>query len=410
MPEPWRNRIIGHGEEAPDQLLANPRNFRIHPKGQQDALLGVMREVGIVDDVIVNKATGFVVDGHLRVALAISERQPTIPVKYVDLTEQEETLILATFDPISAMAASDKGQLDVLLRDVQSGEAAVQAMLGELAKASGLDYGKEPKEAPEPQSDKAAELQAKWGTQKGQVWELGQHRIACGDSTDAAHIARLMGGAKADCMWTDPPYGVEYVGKTKDALTIENDGADGLDALLQGLFAVADSVLVDGAAIYIAHPAGALSVTFGHRFLAQGWRLHETLVWVKDSMVLGHADYHYKHEPILYGYKPGNGRRGRGGQGWYGGNDQVSVFEVPRPKRSEAHPTMKPPELVRPMLQNSCPAGGLVYEPCCGSGSTMVAAEQLGMWCFASELSPAYCAVVLERLAAMGLAPRLANG
>lgn len=131
--ERWRNRIIGYGEEQPEQLLANPRNFRIHPKAQQDALLGVMREVGIVDDVIVNKATGFVVDGHLRVSLAISEGQPTVPVKYVDLTEAEEALILATFDPISAMAATDKEQLDALLREAQTGEAAVQEMLAELA-------------------------------------------------------------------------------------------------------------------------------------------------------------------------------------------------------------------------------------------------------------------------------------
>ena len=134
----WRNRIVGYGEEQPEQLLANPRNFRIHPKGQQDALLGVMREVGVVDDVIVNQQTGFVVDGHLRVALAISEHQPTVPVKYVDLTEQEEALILATFDPIAAMAATDKTQLDALLREVQSGEAGVQAMLAEVAERAGV--------------------------------------------------------------------------------------------------------------------------------------------------------------------------------------------------------------------------------------------------------------------------------
>lgn len=134
----WRNRIVGYGEEQPEQLLANPRNFRVHPKAQQDALLGVMREVGVVDDVIVNRETGFVVDGHLRVALAIGERQKTIPVKYVDLTEQEEALILATFDPIAAMAATDKAQLDALLREVSTEDAAVQAMLAEMAAKEGI--------------------------------------------------------------------------------------------------------------------------------------------------------------------------------------------------------------------------------------------------------------------------------
>lgn len=137
----WRNRIIGYGEESPEQLLANPRNFRVHPKSQQQALLGVMQEVGVVDAVMVNQRTGFVVDGHLRVALAISEKQPMVPVTYVDLSEDEEALILATFDPIAAMAATDKAQLDALLRDVQTGEAAVQEMLAELANGAPAVWG-----------------------------------------------------------------------------------------------------------------------------------------------------------------------------------------------------------------------------------------------------------------------------
>lgn len=128
----WRNRIVGHGEEAPDQLLANPANWRIHPKAQQDTLAGVLSEVGWVQNVIVNRRTGFVVDGHLRVALAISKQEPTIPVVYVDLEPHEEALILATIDPLAAMAATDKAQLDALLRDVETGDAAVMQMLAEL--------------------------------------------------------------------------------------------------------------------------------------------------------------------------------------------------------------------------------------------------------------------------------------
>jgi hypothetical protein len=135
----WRNRIVGHGEEAPDQLLANPKNWRIHPKGQQDALAGVLSDVGWVQPVLVNKQTGFVVDGHLRVQMAISHGDKAIPVTYVDLTEAEEAEILATFDPLGAMAAADKEQLDGLLREVQSGEAAVQQMLADLSAQYGLD-------------------------------------------------------------------------------------------------------------------------------------------------------------------------------------------------------------------------------------------------------------------------------
>jgi DNA modification methylase len=172
-------------------------------------------------------------------------------------------------------------------------------------------------------------------------------------------------------MWTDPPYGVSYVGKTKNKLTIQNDGAAGLEQFLLKAFSSANAqALADGAAVYVAHPAGVLQRDFTKAFVSSGWRIHQTLVWVKDSMVMGHSDYHYRHEPILFGYKLGKGRRGRGGAGWYGDNSQTSIFEVPRPKASEEHPTMKPPALVGRMIGNSCPKGGLVFDPFLGSGTT----------------------------------------
>ena len=114
-----------------------------------------------------------------------------------------------------------------------------------------------------------------------------------------------MGTDKAEVIWTDPPYGVEYVGKTKDALTIKNDGADGLDGLLKATFSCWEDVSIEGAAVYIAHPAGVLSLKFLQAFVDTGWRLHQTLCWNKETIVLGHSDYHYSHEPILFGYLPG---------------------------------------------------------------------------------------------------------
>lgn len=134
----WRNRIIATGDEAPDQLLANPKNFRRHPKHQQEALRGVLNEVGWVQDVIVNRTTGRLVDGHLRVELALRDGAATVPVKYVELSEAEEALILATFDPISALATADREQLDALLREVSTGEAGVQQMLADLAQREGI--------------------------------------------------------------------------------------------------------------------------------------------------------------------------------------------------------------------------------------------------------------------------------
>lgn len=134
----WKNRIVGSGEEKPDQLLANPLNFRVHPQGQQEALEGVLSEVGWVQEVIVNKTTGHLIDGHLRVTLAMRKGEGAIPVKYVELTEAEEKLILSTFDPISALAATDKEKLDELLQDVSSGSMAVQQLLSDLAEKAGI--------------------------------------------------------------------------------------------------------------------------------------------------------------------------------------------------------------------------------------------------------------------------------
>jgi DNA modification methylase len=150
----------------------------------------------------------------------------------------------------------------------------------------------------------------------------------------------------------------------------------------------------------VAHPAGPGSVVFLQAFLAQGWRLHQTLVWVKDHMVLGHGDYHYRHEPIAYGYAPGAGRWGRGAKGWYGGNDRSSVLEIPRPSASRDHPTVKPVELIRRCLANSTAEGDLVLDPFCGSGSTLVAAELLTLKGYGMEIDPAYCDVIVSRLEA----------
>ena len=235
-------------------------------------------------------------------------------------------------------------------------------------------------------------------TKPGDLWLLGPHRLLCGDATSAGDVATVMADEQAVCLWTDPPYGVEYEGGTKRKLTLRNDSAEGLSRLLEDSFAALDAVLASGAAVYIAHPAGALSVTFGSRFIAQGWRLHQTLVWIKDSLVIGHSDYHYRHEPVLFGYKAAQGRRGRGSGGWYGGNDCSSVFEVPRPKASPDHPTSKPVALVEAMVKNSSRSGGVVLDGFLGSGSTLIACERTGRRCFGLEIDPRYVDVARQPL------------
>ncbi len=147
-----------------------------------------------------------------------------------------------------------------------------------------------------------------------------------------APIGRCSATSRRELLWTDPPYGVDYEGKTEAKLRIANDGKDGLPDLLGEAFAAADAALPDGSPLYIAHPGGERSFDFGHAFLEAGWSLRQTLVWVKDSIVLGHLDYHYRHEQILYGFKPGKGRLGRGGPGWHGDDAQASVLEFERPE------------------------------------------------------------------------------
>src|SRR5712692_7297124 len=204
----WRNRIVGHGEEDPEQLLANPKNWRIHPKNQQDALIGVLAEVGWVQDVIVSKRTGFVVDGHARVALAIKTGE-RVPVVYVDLSEKEEALILATLDPLSAMAATDEDLLASLVGELEVSDQAVSALLQSLAPAAGQEIVED---NPGPLIDNAAQLQKKWQTAPGQLWVMGKHRLLCANSTNPDDVRRLMNGKRACLFATDPPYLIGYIG------------------------------------------------------------------------------------------------------------------------------------------------------------------------------------------------------
>ncbi len=390
------NRIVAHGEVAPDTLVPHPQNFRRHPDEQVDALRGSIRELGWVKTVLVNRTTGHVIDGHARIEEARSQNLPTIPVTYVELTEAEERLALAVLDPISEMAFRDEEAIRALLASVETEDAALTALLEHLGKAAitpmGLLPGIDPDEAPP--------LPAEPTTQPGDLLLLGDHRLLCGDATSAAAWQTLMDGRAAEVVWTDPPYGVGYVGKTADELTIANDTVDGLDALLVAAFSHAREHTTAGTPFYIAAPAGPAGSLFRSAIGRGGLRFHQALVWVKDTMVLGHSDYHYRHEDLLYGWMPGEGRPGRGahpGSRWQGDHSQTTVLEFERPKRSEEHPTMKPVALVAYCLRNSSRLGQIVLDPFAGSGSTIIAAEQERRRCCAMELDPKYCDVIAAR-------------
>lgn len=364
----------------------NPRQLN---EKQFNQLKKSIDKFGMIDKPIINAdKKNTIIGGHQRLHVIRADKSESVecwvPDRELDEKEVEELNIRLNKN-------TGEWDFDVLANSFEMDDLLEWGFSHDELQIDGISFEEEnlPDDV-EPQIDKAEELREKWGVETGQMWKLGEHRLVCGDCRDDLLISRLMHGENAVAMWTDPPYGVDYVGKTKDALTIEGDGADGLQQLLSGAFLTADSILGDGSPIYVAHPSGALQMIFGKCFTDVGWKFHETLVWVKDSMVLGHSDYHYKHEPILYGWK-GKNRK------WYAGRDQVSVFDIPRPKRSELHPTMKPPELVEAMLKNSTKKDDIVYEPFSGSGTTIIACERLLRKCRAVEISPAYVAVIIER-------------
>jgi len=224
----------------------------------------------------------------------------------------------------------------------------------------------------------------------GRLRLRSRHRVLCGDSTKAEDVERLMDGQKADAVITDPPYGVDYVGKTKDALVVHNDGRDGLNDLLTNALGYAADFCKSGGIWYVAAPPGPQFADFASVLSnLEIWR--QTLVWVKDVMVLGRSDYHYRHEAIFYGWKPGAAHQDPPDR------KQTTVWEFDRPKASREHPTMKPVSLYAKMLENSTRQDSVIYEPFGGSGTTLIAAEQLDRRCFGMEISPQYCDVIVRR-------------
>lgn len=227
---------------------------------------------------------------------------------------------------------------------------------------------------------------------KGDIWQLGSHRLLCGDSTEPTDLAKLMDGETADLLLTDPPYNVEYVGKTKDALTIQNDHMGGAAFLefLTAAFSAANEFLRPGGAFYIWH-ADLEGYNFRTACKNIGWQLRQCLIWHKNCFVMGWQDYQCKHEPCLYGWKDGAAHY------FVDDRTQSTVIECDRPSRSKEHPTMKPVKLLALQIRNSSRMGEIVLDPFGGSGSTLIACEQLGRKARLVELDPKYCDVILTR-------------
>jgi DNA modification methylase len=399
----FKNRIIGYGEEPIDQILFNPANWRIHPKSQQDALTGVLEEVGWVQNVIVNKRTGHLVDGHLRVQLADKAGEKTVPVTYVDLSESEEMTVLATIDPIAAMAATDKEKLDDVLRQVHADDARIQKAIADLAANEGL-YKTEDGKDTDPQIDKAEELRVKWGVESGQLWEMGEHRIICGDCTDKAVVEQVIGDDKADMVWTDPPYGMKLdtdfsgmknelkfakakgVKSGKKYDVVEGDNEDFKPELITSIFdyfGYCKEMFLFGADYYSEY--------------LQNKNNGSWVVWDKrsnddtDENIVESRDRMFTSAFELCWSKTRHKRKIARIM-WAG------IFGTENEnKHKRHHPTQKPTSLPAWFFNNWGKKGDVVFDGFLGSGTTLIACENLGRKCRAIEISPGYVAVALER-------------
>ena len=225
---------------------------------------------------------------------------------------------------------------------------------------------------------------------RGDIYQLGRHRLMCGDSTDPADVARLMDGTLADLLLTDPPYNVNYEGGT--GLTIQNDNMEdaAFRKFLRDAFACADGVMKPGAAFYIWH-ADSEGYNFRGACHDIGWQVRQCLIWNKNALVLGRQDYQWKHEPCLYGWKGGASHT------WLSDRTQTTVMDFDKPTRSEIHPTMKPIGLFDYQIRNSCPVGGAVLDLFNGSGTTIMACEQNGRSAYTMELDPRYVDAAIAR-------------
>ena len=227
----------------------------------------------------------------------------------------------------------------------------------------------------------------------GDLFEIGEHRLLCGDSTQTDTFEKLMQGELADMVVTDPPYNVAYEGGTKEKLTIENDSMSNDDfyKFLYDFYTALSTAVKKGGAIYVWHASSEI-INFAKAFVDSGWLLKQQLIWVKSSMVMGRQDYQWKHEPCLYGWLKGDSHK------WYSDRKQTTVIEWDKPMRNGEHPTMKPIGLFAYQIENSSKQGDIVIDAFGGSGTAMVACEQLKRKARVIEYDPKYCQVIIDRM------------
>lgn len=409
-------------------LTPDPDNARLHPDRNVDAIKESLQRFGQRLPLVVRIVPdgGNVVErgnGTLQAAKALGWSH--VAAIFVEDDDQTAAGYSLADNRTGELAEWDYEKLSALFLEYEDDLGGLDVGWEEEELASLLDgsWGDDPRseDDPGPQINRADELQKAWGTERGQIWEIPStavrtksHRLLCGDATDEESMRALMGELLFQLLLTDPPYGVAYAAKNEflnaiapgkriqtpmsgDHMRPEDTSQFWLSA-----FSAVRSFAAPGASYYVTGPQGGdLLLLLLLALRDSGFPLRHMLIWTKNAHVLGRSDYNYKHEPILYGWVEGAAHT------FNGETSETSVWEHARSHRSDLHPTTKPVGLFARAIRNGTNRNELVVDPFLGSGTTMIAAEQLGRVCYGTEISPAYCAVALQRMQDMGLWPRL---
>lgn len=372
-----------------DSLIPYARNARTHSDAQVAQIAASIKEWGWTSPILVDE-TGQIIAGHGRVMAARKLGLADIPVMVASgWSEAQKRAYVLADNQLALNAGWDIGLLKVEVGDLDL-EGFNLDLLGFDDKtladllAMPTEGETDPDDVPDPPADPV--------TKPGDVWVLGNHRLLCGDSTSIDDLERLCAGQKVDMWLTDPPYNVAYEGGTKEKLTIKNDSMadDQFRQFLRDAYVAADAVMKPGAVFYIWH-ADSEGYNFRGAAKDAGWTVRQCLIWKKSTMVMGRQDYHWKHEPCLYGWKDGAGHL------WATDRKQTTILEFEKPSRNGEHPTMKPVALFEYQMLNNTKGGDIVLDSFGGSGTTMIAAEKNGRYSRLMELDPKYCDVIVTR-------------
>jgi DNA modification methylase len=410
-----------------DQLnpaVYNPRKDLKPGDPEYKKLKRSIQEFGYVEPIVWNKRTGNIVGGHQRYKVLLDLGHTEVDCVVVDLDETKEKALNLALNKIQGDWDNEK--LKDLLQELDTGEFDIELTGFDVDEIEELiaQFAPEESEVEEDDFDPEENIPEIPVTQPGDLWILGRHRLLCGDATRPEDVARLMNGEIADLIVTDPPYNVDYVGKTKDALKIQNDKMDDNDfrRFLTNAFRIMDRHLKPGGAFYIWH-ADLEGYNFRGACQDAGWQVRQCLIWNKNTIVLGRQDYQWKHEPCLYGWKDGAAHyfiddrtqatviedKGLDFKKMkkeelvallkeiFSDKVSTTVINEDKPMRSAEHPTMKPLKLLERLIKNSSRPGELVLDIFGGSGSTMMTCEQLNRTCYMMELDPIYCDVIVQR-------------